>query len=57
MTTSKRLSQVAKTAIVLPFLLAALLGFSFHSNAAIHATTSVSAHHATADVDVNPPSD
>ena len=54
MTTSNRLAQAAKSALVLPFLLAALLGFSLHMNAATH-TTHITASHYVADVDPVPP--
>ena len=49
-----RLTQVAKTTIVLPFLLAVLLGFGFHANAASHTTISAG-YHAVADVSDPPP--
>jgi hypothetical protein len=50
--TAKRLAQIAKTSLVLPFLLAALLGLSGHANSAIHTPVSTSSHHL---VDVDPP--
>ncbi|HEY7358849.1 MAG TPA: hypothetical protein VH590_20340 [Ktedonobacterales bacterium] len=54
MITSKRLAQVAKTTLVLPFLLATLLGLGMHANAAIHTTSISSSHQVTADV-IDPP--
>ncbi len=57
MTTSKRLAQVAKTTLVLPFLLTALLGLGLHASAASHTTFNAShSSHAVADVDPFPPS-
>jgi hypothetical protein len=51
MITSKRLARVARTTLVLPFLLAALLGLGLHHNAAtIHTPVTASYHHMTADV-------
>lgn len=54
-----RLTQVAKTTIVLPFLLAVLLGFGFHANATnthiAHTVISANYNHAVADVDDLPP--
>jgi hypothetical protein len=52
--TSKRLAQVARTTLVLPFLLAALLGLGVHANAANHATISASAHQGIAYDDPPP---
>jgi hypothetical protein len=54
MITSKRLAQVARTTLVLPFLLAALLGLGMSANAASHAPASISSHQVTADV-IDPP--
>ncbi len=55
MITSHRLAQAAKSAVVLPFLLAALLGFGFgfHTNVTTHTTITTS--HSMADVDPVPP--
>jgi hypothetical protein len=55
-TTPKGFAQAAKSVLVLPFLLAALLafGFGFHANTATH-TTHISASHYVADVDPVPP--
>jgi hypothetical protein len=53
--TSKRLAQVARTTLVLPFLLAALLGLGIHASAVHHASVSVSAHQGIA-YDDPPPS-
>lgn len=56
MITSTRLAHVARTTLVLPFLLAALLGLGLHHNAAtLHTTISASSQQ-VADVDPPPPS-
>jgi hypothetical protein len=54
MITSRHLAHLSKTVIVLPFLLAMLLGFSFHANAASHTAVSTG-YHVTADVTDPPP--
>lgn len=54
MITSKRLARVARTTLVLPFLLAALLGLGMRANAASHTTSISSSHQVTADV-IDPP--
>lgn len=45
MTTSRRLARVARTTLVLPFLLAALLGLGLRANAANHTPVTASYHH------------
>lgn len=52
MMTTKRLAQISKNTIVLPFLLAALLALGMHANSASHTPVSTSSHHLMA---VDPP--
>jgi hypothetical protein len=52
-TSTKHLHRLLNSAIVLPLLLAALLGLGLRGNATLH--TTVSASHSIADVDAPPP--
>jgi hypothetical protein len=54
-TLNQRLSRLASTALVLPVLLAAMLGFSLGTSAATHTAVSTSYHHLIA-ADDPPPS-
>lgn len=54
MITSTRLARVARTTLVLPFLIAALLGLGLRANAATHTPVAASYHHMLA-ADDQPP--
>ncbi len=54
MITARRLVRAAKASLVLPFLLAALLGLGVHFNAASQPVVSVSSHQGIAYDDPPP---
>ncbi|HEY7358348.1 MAG TPA: hypothetical protein VH590_17830 [Ktedonobacterales bacterium] len=54
MITARRLAQAAKASLVLPFLLAALLGLGVHTHAVGHTSVSISSHQGIAYDDPPP---
>jgi hypothetical protein len=54
MITARRLAQAAKASLVLPFLLATLLGLGVHTHAVGHTSISISSHQGIAYDDPPP---